>query len=86
MAQEPLNLLQWYHRPASEGTQAVHHQLCTLIGQTRCHIDRVQLHTKKRDSLHRGELALFPVDPKPQPAEVPVITQLIVEDPDAYFP
>ncbi len=31
------------------------------------HTHRVELHTEKRDSLHRGELALFPVDPKPQP-------------------
>ncbi len=40
------------------------------------------LHTEKRDSLHRGELAIFPVDPKPQLAEVPkhqvpVIAQLL---------
>ncbi len=39
-------------------------------------------HTEKRDSLHRGELALFPVDLKPPLAEVlkhqvPVIAQLL---------
>ncbi len=44
-------------------------------------VDRVQLHTEKRDPLRRGESALFPVDPKPQPAEVtehhvPVFAQL----------
>ncbi len=64
------------HRPAFEGTQAV------LIRETCRHTHRVQVHNEKRDSLDRGELALFPVDPKPQLAEVlehqvPVIAQLL---------
>ncbi len=40
-----------------------------MIG-TRCLTDRIQLHTKKSDPLHRGEFFLFPFDPKAQLAEV----------------
>ncbi len=35
-----------------------------------CEVDRVQLHAEKRDSLHRVEFALFPVNLKPKSAEV----------------
>ncbi len=82
MPQEPLKAFQYYHRPASEGTQAVQHGLGMLVGETHRHTHRVQLHTEKRVSLHRGELALFPVDLKAQLAEVPeqqvpVIAQLL---------
>ncbi len=82
MPQEPLKLFQWYQIPAYEGTQAVQHCLGTFLREACRHSHRVDLHTEKRDSLHRGELALFPVDPKPQLAEVPkhqvpVIAQLL---------
>lgn len=44
--------------------------------------DRIHLHTEKINALHRRELALLPVDPKPQMAEVlkhqiPVLAQQI---------
>ncbi len=71
MPQEPLKRFQWCHIPASEGTQAVQHCLGTFLREVCHHTHRVYLHTEKRDSLHRGELALFPVDPKPPLAEVP---------------
>ncbi len=84
MPQEPLKLFQWYHIPASEGTQAVQHCLGTLVREAcrHTHLILIILHTEKRDSLHRGELALFPVDPKPPLAkvpkhQVPVIAQLL---------
>ncbi len=64
------NLFQWYHIPASEGTRAVQHCLGTFLREA-CRHTHTQLHTEKRDFLHRGELVLFPVDPKPQLAEVP---------------
>ncbi len=63
-------MFQWNRPLALERLQAVQHRLSTLHWETCCEVDRVQLHTEKRDPLHRGEFALFPVDPKPQPAEV----------------
>ncbi len=84
MPQEPLKLFQWYHIPASEGTQAVQHCLGTFLHEACRHTHRGLTPHRERDSLHRGELALFPVDPKPQLAEVPehqvpVIAQLLLD-------
>ncbi len=70
MPQEPLKQFQLCRRPALERIQAVQHQLSTFLREARCLIDRVQLHTEKRDPLHRGEFALFLVDPKAKLAEV----------------
>ncbi len=70
MHQEPLKLFQWCCRPALERIQAVQHRLSMFLCEARCLIDRVQLQTEKRDPLHRGEFALFPVDPKAQLANV----------------
>ncbi len=70
MPQEPLKLFQWCRRPVLERIQAVNHRLSAFLREARCLINRIQLHIEKRDPLHRGEFALFPVDPKAQPAEV----------------
>ncbi len=70
MPQEPLKLFQWCRRPVLECIQAVQHRLSAFLREARCLTDRVQLHTEKRDPLHRGEFALFPVDLKAQLAEV----------------
>lgn len=53
-----------------------------LIGEVRCLVDRVQLHTEKRNALHRRDLVYLPIELKSQPAEVPghqvpVFAQLI---------
>ncbi|XDV26861.1 hypothetical protein PO909_030488 [Leuciscus waleckii] len=71
MPQEPLKEFQWDRYPAFEGVQAVQHRLSVLLCVARCLIDRIQLHTEKRDPLHGGEFALLPVDRKTQLAEVP---------------
>ncbi len=70
MPQEPLKMFQWNRPLALERLQASQHWLSTLLWETGCEIDRVQLHAEKRDPLRRGEFALFPVDLKSQPAEV----------------
>ncbi len=41
MPQEPLKLFQWYHIPASEGTQAVQHCLGTFLREACRHTHRV---------------------------------------------
>ncbi len=81
MPQEPLKLFKWNRPLTLERLQAVQHRLSTFCWETWCEVDRVQLHAEKRGPLRRGEFALFPVDPKPQPAEVtehsvPVFPQL----------
>ncbi len=81
MPQEPLKLFKWNRPLTLERLQAVQHRLSTFYWETCCEVDQVQLHAEKRDPLRRGEFALFPVDPKPQPAEVtehsvPVFPQL----------
>ncbi len=70
MPQEPLKVFQWNRPLVLERLQAAQHWLRTLYWETCCEVDRVQLHAEKRDPLRRGEFALFPVDQKPQPAEV----------------
>ncbi len=70
MPQKPLKLFQWCRHPALEHIQAVQHRLSTFLREALSLIDRIQLHTEKRDPLHRGEFALFPVNPKAQLAEV----------------
>ncbi len=70
MPQEPLKMFQWNRPLALERLQASQHWLSTLLWETCCEVDRVQLHSEKRDPLCRGEFALFPVDLKSQPAEV----------------
>ncbi len=49
---------------------AVQHRLSTFLCEACWLFDRIQLHTEKRDPLHWGEFALFPVDLKAQLAEV----------------
>ncbi len=70
MPQEPLKVFQWNRPLALERLQAAQHWLSKFYWETCCEVDRVQLHAEKRDPLRRGEFALFPVDLKPQPAEV----------------
>ncbi len=70
MPQESLKVFQWNRPIALERLQAVQHWLSTLYWEACCEVDRVQLHAEKRDPLRRGEFAIFPVDLKPQPAEV----------------
>ncbi len=70
MPQEPLKMFQWNRPLVLERLQASQHWLSTLLWETCCEVDRVQLHAEKRDPLRRGEFALSPVDLKPQPAEV----------------
>ncbi len=41
LTQEPLKLFQWYHIPASEGTQAVQHCLGTFLREVCRHTHRV---------------------------------------------
>ncbi len=81
MPQEPLKMFQWNRPLALERLQASQHWLSTLLWETCCEVDRVQLHAEKRDPLRRGEFALFPVDLKPQPAEVPEGEGLLVCSP-----
>ncbi|XDV32942.1 hypothetical protein PO909_003588 [Leuciscus waleckii] len=68
---EPLKEFQWDRPPAFERIQAVQHRPSAFLCEARCLCDRIQLHTEKRDPLHRGEFALFPVDLTTQMAEVP---------------
>ncbi len=51
--------------PASERIQAVQHWLEVLLCESRCLVDRVQLHTEKRDPLHRGELPFSQLNRSP---------------------
>ncbi len=81
MPQEPLKMFQWNRPLALERLQASQHWLSTLLWETCCEVDRVQLHAEKRDPLRRGEFALFPVDLNPQPAEVPEGEGLLVCSP-----
>ncbi len=64
MPQEPLKLIQWDRRAALDHIQAVLHRLSTFLHEARYLIDRIQLHTEKRDPLRLQVFALFPVDPK----------------------
>ncbi len=70
MPQEPLKLIQWDRCPALDHIQAVQHRLSTFLHEACYLIDRIKLHTEKRDPLRLQEFALFPVDPKAQLAEV----------------
>ncbi len=70
MPQEPLKLIQWDRRAALGRIQAVQHRLSMFLREARYLIDRILLHTEKRDPLRLQKFALFPVDPKAQLAEV----------------
>ncbi|XDV31437.1 hypothetical protein PO909_034121 [Leuciscus waleckii] len=70
MPQEPLKKCQCDRHPAFERIQAVQHRPSSFLCEACCLRDRIQLHTEKRDPLHGGEFALFPVDLKTKLAKL----------------